>query len=369
MIISGLTTINYDEGDTRLKYVGQVNKDGQIHGRGTMYYTDGSKYVGESKNGEKEGYGKETFSENDEFGRISFEGLFENTMFKFGTMIWKTHGRYEGNYENNKRSGQGTYSYADGAKYEGQWQNNQYYGHGVYTFAPDDVYKRERVEGDFENDDWKFGTLIWKSGEKYVGQFKNHLRSGNGTNYYTDGRKYEGEWLSGEYHGHGVFTFAPDDGYERDRFEGVFENGDWKFGTEIWKSGDKYVGQFKNQERSGNGTHYYTDGQKYEGEWLADKRNGYGKIIYPDDDNRTSFEGEYENDETNFGTLIWKTEGKYVGEFKDNDRTGKGTYYYTDGTKYVGQWQLNKRHGQGILYSSDGKILNDGEWKNDSFVA
>jgi len=42
--------------------------------------------------------------------------------------------------------------------------------------------------------------------------------NGQGTYTFPDGQKYEGEWKDDEYHGQGTFT---------------------------WSDGDKYVGEFK----------------------------------------------------------------------------------------------------------------------------
>ena len=41
----------------------------------------------------------------------------------FGTMIWSTGGRYDGNFAFNKRHGQGKMIWGDGTTYEGQWKD------------------------------------------------------------------------------------------------------------------------------------------------------------------------------------------------------------------------------------------------------
>ncbi len=45
------------------------------------------------------------------------------------------------------RSGQGTYTYANGDTYEGQWSNNLRHGNGSYTYATSGV----RYEGSWVN--------------------------------------------------------------------------------------------------------------------------------------------------------------------------------------------------------------------------
>lgn len=47
---------------------------------------------------------------------------------------------YDGEWSEDKMSGNGTYYYSDGAIFKGQWKNNQHYGQGVYTFPNGVVY-------------------------------------------------------------------------------------------------------------------------------------------------------------------------------------------------------------------------------------
>jgi hypothetical protein len=48
---------------------------------------------------------------------------------------------YEGSYENDKRNGQGTYTYASGAIYKGNYKDSKCDGHGVHQFVNGDVYE------------------------------------------------------------------------------------------------------------------------------------------------------------------------------------------------------------------------------------
>ena len=96
--------------------------------------------------------------------------------------------------------------------------------------------------------------------------------------------------------------------------EGTYHN---CFGTYTWASGDKYVGEFKDNKKHGKGTYTFVDGRKYVGEYKDAKYNGQGAYIFPD--------GE-----------------KYVGELKDSKRHGKGTYTWADGKVESGIWADNK---------------------------
>lgn len=55
---------------------------------------------------------------------------------------------------------------------------------------------------------------------------------------------------------------------------------------------ESYMGEWKNDKRSGFGVSERSNGVKYEGEWLNNKRHGYGCTIFPDG---TKEEGKYKN--------------------------------------------------------------------------
>lgn len=71
------------------------------------------------------------------------------------------------------------------------------------------------------------------------------------------------------------------------------------FGTINLNNGDKYIGEFKDAKRHGQGTYTFYNGNKY------------------------------------------------VGEFKDGQGHGQGTYTWADGQKYIGELKYGRSHGQG----------------------
>jgi len=152
------------------KYVGEF-KDGSPHGQGTFIGVNGNKYVGEHKNGKMNGQGTFTWA----------SGKFAGN-------------KYAGEFKDNERHGQGTYTYANGEKYVGEWKDGKRHGRGTYTYANDDKYVGEYKDGKWHGQ----GTYTWASGSKYVGEHKDGEEHGQGIFTRTDGTIKKGIWEKGK---------------------------------------------------------------------------------------------------------------------------------------------------------------------------
>ena len=84
----------------------------------------------------------------------------------------------------------------------------------------------------------------------------------------------------------------------------------------------------------------YPNGSKYLGEYKDGKKHGQGTFTYPNGD-------------------------KYVGEFKDGEKNGQGTFTFSDGRKGVGEFR-NDRPWNIIDYDKDGKII--GRYVNGEYI-
>ena len=138
--------------------------------------------------------------------------------------------------------------------------------------------------------------------------------------------------------------------------DGYTGKGTWTF------YGDKYVGEYKDGKRNGQGTYTWSDGAKYVGENKDDMSNGQGTMTYADGG---KYIGEWKDGKKDGqGTYTWSDGAKYVGEYKDGKRNGQGTMTYADGGKYIGEWKDGKKDGQGTRTNADG-VKYVGEWKDD----
>ena len=379
-------------------------KDNKRHGQGTYTWNDGQIWVGSWENNELSGYAI-TYYAN---GSINQEGIFKDGKFLyaqkrtanvstlptcpvsgyknncFGTYNFANGSKYVGEYKENKRHGQGTLTWANGDEYVGEYKENKKHGHGTYTFANGGKYVGEWKD-DIQNGQ---GTDIWANGDKYVGEYKENKKHGQGTYNYANGGKYVGEWKNSEKHGQGTYTYPNGskevgawrngvlNGYAITYYadgsinqEGIFKDDKFLyaqnskypscpsdqtkryhdcFGTYVFDSGNKYVGEFKDDERNGQGTFTWVDGEKYVGEWKENKKHGQGTYTYGPN---SEWAGQ-----------------KYVGEYKNSKKHGQGTYTFGNGSKEVGAWENDKLNGYAITYYADGSINQEGIFKDDKFL-
>jgi hypothetical protein len=410
-------------------YVGEW-KNSKYHGDGIYTEVNGFKYVGEFRDDKWNGYGTATTGDGDTFigmwkdnlavkGKIIYANgdIYVGKIDKKGnaigegTYVYANGDKYVGEWRTDKKNGQGTLVFASGAKYVGDWKDNKRTGQGVYTSASGSIYK-----GEYKDNKWSGqGTLTYGpkskwAGDKYVGGWKNDKRNGKGKYTYADGTIKEGIWEDGKLQGLKTASAEPNTvsnlpdcpSGKSARWHNCFGNhtyangnkyvGEWKDnqktgqGIFTWKSGNIYVGEFKDNKNNGQGVLTFVSGNKYVGEFKDNKNNGQGVLTYVNGDKYvgefkdSSFYGQgtytYKSGQVEEGT--WKdgklngqatvtfvNGNKYVGEFKDDKRT-KGTYTFASGDKYVGGWRNGKRHGQGTYTFADGKV-RDGTWKDGEF--
>jgi hypothetical protein len=87
--------------------------------------------------------------------------------------------------------GKGTYFYAkDGSVYEGEWENDTRSGYGTYSVQ------------DIDDDGRPLGLR-----KVYAGEWANDYYSGKGMAFYFDGSSYEGVWSDNRPNGWGTMTY------------------------------------------------------------------------------------------------------------------------------------------------------------------
>jgi hypothetical protein len=182
-------------------------------------------------------------------GGEKYEGNWENgKMHGQGTYYYPFGNKYEGNWKNGTMHGKGTYTYRFGKKYTGDWDNNQKHGKGISNDGEGNVYEGEFKKGKMNG----LGTYTFKSGNVYTGGFLEDKKNGNGIFKYINGDTYEGEFVNGNMEGKGTYKFA---------------------------NGNIYVGEWKDDQSHGKGEYTFKNGNSYIGEFKNGKRDGY-KVKY-----------------------------------------------------------------------------------------
>jgi hypothetical protein len=151
--------------------------------------------------------------------------------------------------------------------------------------------------------DKKKPVFPFVSGNQYKGEWNADFKEGFGIQINSDDTKYIGEWKQNKYHGRGTLW--------------VKKNGK--------KFIRKYVGDWYEGFMEGLGTYYYENGETYRGDFKWNQRCGNGRMNYLDE---------------NF----------YVGEWSNDLREGFGTLNYENGNVFEGLWVKNKKEGPGLFY-------------------
>ena len=211
-------------------------------------------------------------------------GDFKTTTWTncFGTYTYYDGSKYVGEYRDGKRNGQGIEYAANGTiSRSGLWANgalSQAYAIDTSRFPsqsslPPCPTNKKAI--------WTncAGRFDWWDGEHYIGEFRDNKRNGFGTNQYVGGRAYRGMWVNDKQQGKGT-EFMPDGSVYVGEF---FNNKRAGQGVLTIPSGEKYEGQFLSGVRHGQGKKMFPDGSIYNGEWRDDSPTGRGTFTSPID--------------------------------------------------------------------------------------
>lgn len=131
--------------------------------------------------------------------------------------------RFQGQYVEGRKEGQGRYEWPDGSYYEGGFLDSKFDGYGVYYFAESGkIYEGQFQENLFQGR----GKLSYPNSSVYLGDFSSNQRDGHGTLVYQNGNKYTGGWKADQMHGVGVWF---------DSKENTKRQGEWNCGKrKVW---------------------------------------------------------------------------------------------------------------------------------------
>lgn len=167
-----------------------------------------------------------------------------NRFHGFGTYISGRGDRYEGNWVDGRKQGEGKQEWSSGEKYVGSWSDNKPHGKGDYTYANGENYKGEFVWGKRQGT----GIMTYANGDVYEGEWFQDQRQGKGILKAKKGSTFEGEWKADQKSGNGVLTLA-----NGDRLVGNWKKDEIAKGTYIAKN-FQFEGPIHNNQPNGSGT-------------------------------------------------------------------------------------------------------------------
>jgi len=219
-----------------------------------IYFSNGSIYIGQWKNGLKEGYGVLAWPDGSRF-----EGSFINDKANgYGKLTHAEGDIYEGYWLEDKANGQGTYLYADGRIFKGNWLNDKQHGRGIEIWPDGVKYQGEFAEGKKNGQ----GMLCFADGSVYQGSFVKNEIEGFGVHLCED-KTYEGFWKCNKMNGKGKLLYNDGRTYEGMFQEDLLEG----MGTLKWKDGKRYIGEFKEGKQHGKAIFIVKDGEMKVGIW------------------------------------------------------------------------------------------------------
>ncbi|MGZ5061605.1 MAG: caspase family protein [Usitatibacter sp.] len=234
-------------------------------------------------------------------------------------------------------------TFADGSTYRGAMRGASLHGKGEY------VSKAFRYEGEFsEGLKQGEGTYVWENGDRYQGHFASDRPDGRGKYQFANGDTYEGEVRLGVVAGRG--SYASKNG---DVFDGSFENGK-PHGVGVYRfaSGDRYEGEMDAGRLQGRGRYYSKNGDRVEGTFVDGKPQGKGVYHFSNGDR---YEGEIQGGAlTGQGVYFYGNGMKYEGEVRLGQPQGKGVFWFLDGTRFEGTFEGGLARAKGEIVKQDG---------------
>ena len=353
-------------GGIETRYVGDMSPvKGRKRGRGLIYYKNGDQFEGSFDNdGQKHGngtcYPSSAFDVRDWFAdtvvqsaRALFYGEEASVVVRRSRVT-----KYVGEWSHGQMRGVGRFWFRNGDSYVGQvCAGARLCGVGRMNFANGDIYYGEW--SDLDGQRTGNGTILWHSGDRYDGSFRNGKKHGHGVLVKTSGERQVGEWINDCKAGVGLFAI---DGFctgDELKYDGPVRTDTGSIrvkhgrGVLVYKSGDKYEGDFVDGMKHGAGVCQIAEGQRH---MTARLRNTVRaiKFFFTGEENMLArhralrYEGQYENDQmSGSGRFYFRNGDLLVGKFALDRVHGMGTLNYSSGDVFVGEWQMNERCGKG----------------------
>lgn len=112
-----------------------------------------------------------------------------------------------------------------------------------------DPQLQDSYKGNCDSAGFADGEAVAKGLAEYSGYFQAGKKHGKGTKIWPSGDRYTGQFFEDQMQGYGVYTW----------------------GKETPWAGQRYMGSYKANKRNGQGAYEWSDGRYYAGAWLDDQ--------------------------------------------------------------------------------------------------
>ncbi|XP_068148761.1 alsin homolog [Drosophila tropicalis] len=183
---------------------------------------------------------------------------------------------------------------------------------------------------------WRKGVLHgncyleYPDGTVYCGEVQYGVIEGYGKMVVPSTGLYVGHFKGGRFHGRGVYELHSQGSHDSEIYEGNFCEGLYHGHGMMRNNRYIYVGEYQTNTRSGYGVmEDLISGDKYMGMFVDNKRSGIGCCITNRGD---YFEGIFANDDlTGNGVAVFENDYFYEGELTLQGPSGRGEYYMPTG--------------------------------------
>ena len=230
-LLRGLSTIKTKEYSNGV-YTGPYKND-KRHGYGVYYFTNGDVYHGDFRDGTISNYGIMKYRD----GGI-YKGYWKNGIqHGFGKVV-RSDRIVQGKWENGKINGLGKIVFLETKDtYVGEFKDDKRHGNGQYTWSNGDVYIGNWDKGKMSG----FGLKVSKNSEVYAGMWKDDKADGLGAKYFVTKDTYIGGHKDDYRHGKGFYVFNTDDQVDLAEWDNGSEQGSVSsMASGVMKIGQKY---------------------------------------------------------------------------------------------------------------------------------
>ena len=131
--------------------------------------------------------------------------ISNNKINDVGIIKWKNNSSYMGEIKNGVKDGIGVFNWSDGSRYEGEFIQDRLEGWGQIYFLEGNIYKGQILNALPHG----YGEFIWSNDNRYVGSYINGKKEGFGIYIMiSDNTKefvsYLGFWKNGKQEGYGI---------------------------------------------------------------------------------------------------------------------------------------------------------------------